>query len=104
MMIDSASYNFSFGSGQWITGETTLHGPNLLLQAKAHFVGLPPSKIAGSFAWKDESTLELVLRFIESPHTETISCKFDKNTVSVVIHYSNEPGNIQHVLKGVLRD
>jgi CubicO group peptidase (beta-lactamase class C family) len=104
MMIDSASYNFSFGSGQWITGETTLHGPNLLLQAKAHFVGLPPSKIAGSFAWKDENTLELVLRFIESPHTETISCKFDKNTVSVVIHYSNEPDNIQHVLKGVLRD
>ena len=77
MMIDSSRYNFSLGSGQWITGETTLLGPNLLLLAKAHFVGLPPAKVAGSFGWKDENTLELVLRYIESPHTETITSKFD---------------------------
>jgi CubicO group peptidase (beta-lactamase class C family) len=104
MMIDTARYNFSFGSGQWITGETTLHGPNLLLQAKAHFKGLPPSKVAGSYTWKDENTLELVLRFIESPHTETINCVFEKNTVSVAIHYSNEPGNVQHEFKGILKE
>lgn len=104
MMIDTARYNFSFGSGQWITGETTLQGPNLLLQAKAHFKGLPPSKIAGSYTWKDENTLELVLRFIESPHTETINCVFDKNTVQVAIHYSNEPGKIQNEFKGIRKD
>jgi CubicO group peptidase (beta-lactamase class C family) len=104
MMIDSVRYNFSLGSGQWITGETTLHGPNLLLLAKAHFVGLPPAKVAGSFSWKDENTLELVLRYIESPHTETITCKFDKNKILVTIHYSNEPGNIQHELTGVVKD
>ena len=104
MMVDTARYNFSFGSGQWINGETNLHGPNLLLQAKAHFKGLPPSKVAGSYTWKDENTLELVLRFIESPHTETINCVFDKNTVSVAIHYSNEPGNTQHELKGILKE
>jgi len=104
MMIDTARYNFSFGSGQWITGETTLHGPNLLLQAKAHFVGLPPSKVAGSYTWKDEKTLELVLRFIESPHTETINCVFDKKSVSVAIHYSNEPGNVRHEFIGILKE
>ena len=95
MKIDTTHYNFSLGSGQWITGETTLRGPNLLMLAKAHFVGLPPAKVAGSFGWKDENTLELVLRYIESPHTETITCKFDKNKISVDFHYSNEPGNIQ---------
>jgi CubicO group peptidase (beta-lactamase class C family) len=104
MMIDSASYNLSFGSGKWITGETTLHGPNLLLQAKAHFVGLPPAKVAGSYTWENENTLDLVLRFIESPHTETINCVFDKNTVSVAIHYSNEPANVQHEFKGILKE
>jgi CubicO group peptidase (beta-lactamase class C family) len=104
MMIDSVRYNFSLGSGQWITGETTLHGPNLLLLAKAHFVGLPPSKVAGSFGWKDENTLELVLRYIESPHSETITCKFDKNKILVDFHYSNEPGNIHHELTGVVKD
>jgi hypothetical protein len=102
MMIDTARYNFSFGSGQWITGVTTLHGPNLLLQAKAHFVGLPPSKVAGSYTWKDENTLELVLRFNESPHTETIICRFDKKNISVGFHYSNEPNNIQPELKGAI--
>ena len=102
MMIDTARYNFSFGSGQWITGETTLHGPNLLLHAKAHFVGLPPSKVAGSYTWKDENTLELVLRYIESPHTETITCKFDKNNVTVGFHYSNMPDNKEPELKGAI--
>ena len=102
MVINSASYNFSFGSGQLITGETTLPGPNLLLHAKAHFVGLPPSKVAGSYGWKDENTLELVLRYIESPHTKTITCKFDKNKLLVGFRNSNEPNNIQPELKGVL--
>jgi hypothetical protein len=104
MMIDTARYNFSFGSGKWINGVTTIHGPNLLLHAKAHFVGLPPSKVAGCYTWKDEKTLELVLRFIESPHTETINCVFDKNTITAKIHYSNEPGNVQHELNGILKE
>jgi CubicO group peptidase (beta-lactamase class C family) len=104
MVIDTARYNFSFGSGQWINGVTTMHGPNLLLHAKAHFVGLPPSKVAGCYTWKDEKTLELILRFIESPHTETINCVFDKNTVAVAIHYSNEPEKIQHEFKGILKE
>ena len=75
-------------------------GPNLLLSAKAHHVGLGPDKVAGSFGWKDENTLELILRYIESPHTETIDCKFDKDKISVGVHYSNMPGNAQPEIKG----
>jgi CubicO group peptidase (beta-lactamase class C family) len=104
MMIDSASYSFEFGSGKWVTGETTLHGPNLLLLAKAHFVGLPPAKVAGSCTWKDKNTLEMVLRYIESPHTETITCKFDKKNLSVDFHYSNAPKSIQPEIKGVVKE
>jgi hypothetical protein len=104
MKIGLDNYNFSFGSGKWIPGETTLPGPNLLLRAKAHYAGLPPSKIVGSFGWKDETTLKLVLRYIESPHTETISCKFDKNKVLVGFHYSNMPRFNPPEIKGVIRN
>jgi CubicO group peptidase (beta-lactamase class C family) len=100
MMINSVPYEFSLGSGQWINGETTLRGPNLLLLAKGHYVGLPPARVAGSFDWKDENTLELVLRYIESPHTETITCKFDRNKVLVDFQYSTAPNNVQPELKG----
>src|SRR5664279_2121312 len=104
MEIGQDNFNFSFGSGKWITGETTLRGPNLLLQAKAHYVGLPPTKVAGSFGWKDETTLEFVLRYIESPHTETITCKFDKNKVLVGFHYSNMPGYIPKEIQGTFNN
>ncbi len=103
MMIDSAHYDFTSGSGKWIVGETTLHGPDLLLHAKAHFVGLPPARVAGSFGWKDEKTLKIVLRYIESPHTAIIIFKFEGNKVSLDFHYSNEPDKIQPELTGVMK-
>ena len=104
MMISSKSYDFSLGSGQWISGETALLGPNLLLHAKAHFVGLPPAKVAGSFGWQDEKTLNLVLHYVESPHTETITCRFDDNKVSVDFHYSNEPKNDKPAIQGIVKN
>jgi hypothetical protein len=103
MKIDSVSYDFSFGTGKWITVETTLPGPDLLLPAKAHFVGLPPARVAGTCGWKDDKTLELVLRYIESPHTENISCRFDKSKVSLGFHYSNGAINPPEIT-GVTRD
>jgi len=60
--------------------------------------------VAGSYGWKDENTLELVLRYIESPHTETITCKFDKKNISLDFRYSNMPGNVQPEIKGIIRE
>jgi len=82
---DNTIYQLSFGNGIWQTGETSRHGPSLVADAKASFVGLPPLKINGAYRWKDGNTLELTLRYIESPHTEKISCFFDQNTISVDI-------------------
>jgi CubicO group peptidase (beta-lactamase class C family) len=104
MEIGQDNYNFSLGFGKWMPCETTLHGPNLLLQAKAHYVGLPPAKVAGSFGWKDETTLELVLRYVESPHTETMTFKFDKNKVLVGFHYSNMPRYNPPEIKGTIKE
>jgi len=101
---DTAVYELTFGSGTWQTGETTRRGPNLLLGAKAHFTGLPPSEIAGCYSWKDENTLELILRYIESPHTETMICHFDQKKISVDIQYSFIPRIFESAWKGKLKE
>jgi hypothetical protein len=93
-------YEINFGAGKWIEGETTRPGPNLLKWAKAHNAGLPPEKIAGCFNWKDDSTLELILRYIESPHSEKIICKFSRKKISVELQPSMAFGEAQPVIAG----
>lgn len=83
MRTDKGSFKLSFGAGQWVQGETMKLGPSLVLAAKNHFAGLPPSKIAGSYSWVNDTTLELTLRYIDSPHTEIYTCHFDKNQLLV---------------------
>lgn len=86
---DTASYKLNFGRGTWINGETMKTGPYFM----ANLIGLLPFKVAGSFSWKEGNVLELVLRYIETPHTETFSCRFDENRVSVDIKNSNQSNN-----------
>jgi hypothetical protein len=102
LKTDTVVYQLAFGSGRWQTGETTKHGPYLLSNAKANLTGLSPFKITGSYAWKDEHTLELVLRYIESPHRENMICHFDKNNISVEIQNSLDFGSKKSLLNGKL--
>jgi hypothetical protein len=101
---DTAVYKLSFGKGKWAIGETTRPGPNLLTGAIDHLVGLPACKTAGSYDWKDDYTLELVLRYIESPHTETMTCHFDGNDISIEVQNSFEYGHKKTILKGALKE
>ncbi len=75
LKLDTAS--LAFGQGQWVYGETGRPGPYLVSIARGNRVGLPLYKVAGAYAWKDSKTLELTLRYIESPHTEVIRCVFE---------------------------
>ena len=89
---NAGTFPLSFGNGKWIFGQTAKLGPSLVGPAKAHFAGLPPSQVAGSYRWTDARTLELTLRYIDSPHTETMVCHFDQNKVSVDFMNSFEKG------------
>jgi hypothetical protein len=102
---EKANYKISFGSGAWKFGETAKLGPSLVGRAKAHFKGLPPPKIAGAYRWRDENTLELTLRYIESPHTETIVCRFmDKNiAIDISNSFDNNPANKPATIKGKMK-
>lgn len=103
---DTAVYNINFGKGKWQHGETTMRGPYLVGAAKGNLNGLPPFKIAGDYDWKNNSTLELVLRYIESPHTETITCTFDGSKISMELKNSFKTNGVPQsiVLKGELKE
>ena len=79
---------FRFGKTSWLSGETTIHGPYLVSIAKHSLTGLPPFKVAGECVWLDNNTLMLVLRYIESPHTETFICHFGDNSINVDVKRS----------------
>jgi len=74
---DSVDHLLAFGSEKWVRGETTKYGPYLVAAARANRTGLHSFKTEGSYYWLDEKTMELKLRYIESPHTETIQVTFD---------------------------
>ncbi len=102
LKTDMATYKLGFSSTKWETGETTKPGPYLLAKAKARFVGLPPFKVAGHYNWKDKNTLEMTLRYIESPHTEKIICHFNTNKILVDFQNSISQSNKEETLKGEL--
>lgn len=83
LQADTATHVFRFNAGSWANGETTRYGPYLVARAAANRVGLPPFKVAGSYGWVNDRTLELVLRYVESPHTEIIRCTFDDKQVTM---------------------
>jgi CubicO group peptidase (beta-lactamase class C family) len=87
----SQHYPFNLAPNSWETGETTLAGPYLLSSATNNLKGLPPFKVASEYTWIDPNTLELVLRYTESPHTRTITCHFDGDKISVVVKRSIYP-------------
>jgi CubicO group peptidase (beta-lactamase class C family) len=85
---DTSNYAINFAANSWQLGETNMHGPYLVNAAKNKLAGLPPFKVAGEYTWIDANTLELVLRYIESPHTQTFLCRFDENNISVQVKRS----------------
>jgi hypothetical protein len=101
---DTASYDLSFASGRWHLSETIMHGPNLFTRSKGNLTGLPPFKIAGSYTWNDDQSLELTLRFIDCTHTQRYSFTFsDKNKVTVDIKDSSFTWNRTPAIEGVIQ-
>jgi CubicO group peptidase (beta-lactamase class C family) len=100
---DSSSYKMAFGSGKWLKGETSRFGPNLIANKKNSYIpGFPLFKIAGSYCWKDGNTLELILRYIESPHSEKFICRFNGKNIEVEKENSFEQKGKKLILKGNL--
>jgi CubicO group peptidase (beta-lactamase class C family) len=89
---DSGTYQIDFGQGKWQAGETRMPEPALTAGMIENNTMIYPAKIKASYTWKDPNTLELVVRYIESPHTETFSCYFHDNKLSVQVTRSFDYG------------
>jgi len=90
LKVGEESHEFLLGSGEWILGTTKRKGPNLFHFAQNQLEGLSPFKVAGSYAWKDAQTLEIKLKYYESPHTETILITFRGDQAEIVFKNSFE--------------
>jgi Beta-lactamase len=93
---ETGSYNLNFGAGKWVAGTTNMPGPSLTAKSIENTSMLYPAKVDGSYTWKDANTLELVLRYIESPHTQQYTCHFtDKHlTIESAKSFQYGKGNI----------
>ncbi len=94
------AYEFPLGNGYWGYSETSKPGPNLLLGAIHHFAGLPPAKVAGAFTWPDDKTLEITVRYIESPHREIYQFSFDGSTLNGNLRFSHMFNKAKWEFKG----
>jgi hypothetical protein len=96
-------YEITFASGEWRIGETNKPGPSLVENALINTSFLYPAKVAASYTWKDKNTLELVLRYIESPHSETMVCRFDHNKLEADLMKSLDFGKQKVTLSGTIK-
>lgn len=99
---DSVPYKFSFDNGRWKNGTTGRKGPNLVYLAKGHFNELPAPLISGAYFWQDYNSLELDLRYIESPHTEKIIFHVEGTEVEIEIQNSFDRSR-KTILKGKIK-
>ncbi|HET9745953.1 MAG TPA: serine hydrolase, partial [Chitinophagaceae bacterium] len=98
--IKGTHYPVSFGNGKWIEGKTEMPGPSLVELAKNHFGGLPPSQVAGAYRWKEKNILEARLRYIDSPHTLSMTLYFDEDKILVDLQDSFKAPDKKITIKG----
>lgn len=76
-------HHVTCGFESWQRGEAAFPGtPPRLISG-----GMPkepaPAKIAASAAWADDSTLVMTWRYYETPHSDTVTCRFDGDRVTI---------------------
>jgi hypothetical protein len=76
----NGEYSIVCGLGKWVESETNMPGtPPKLTSGDLG----PTSKIAACGTWKDDHTFEMTWRFYETPHHDTVTCRFDDDRVKV---------------------
>jgi hypothetical protein len=87
-----------FGRGRWLISETDLEGPNLIRRPG----GPEKNLIAAAYEWNNDSTLDMIIRYIESPHHIRIKCSFEGDTLILNARLSPPPGYDMPALKAVM--
>jgi CubicO group peptidase (beta-lactamase class C family) len=72
-------YVIDCGFGKWIDGTCNVPGTPPVLTVG----NVRPCKIAVAGAWKNENTFVMVWRYYETPHHDTVTCRFQGDTVKI---------------------
>ncbi len=77
---DKGVHPLTCGQEAWVQGETDMPGtpPKLTVGPLA-----PVSKVAASGTWKDNQTFQMTWHFYETPHHDTVTCRFEADKVTV---------------------
>lgn len=89
---EDVSYEFKFGQEDWMLGETDRPGANLLPQPDQNYNEMLPFKVAGTYRWITDQQLELILRYIESPHAQYFMFDFAGDEVKLKM-WESRPGS-----------
>ena len=102
LQTDTATIQLAFGNGEWVVGETGKPGPGIIGGSDENVRMLQPFKVAGSFT-REEGSLELVLKYIQGPHTEKLRCDFRQDSIIVHCGRGSNTWFKEPVLKGILK-
>jgi hypothetical protein len=92
LKTNDGSYPLFFKNKEWHFGNTHKKGPYLVDGIKGSMERLPPPQVAGSYAWLDDKTMQLKLRYIESPHAETYTLHFEGGDLTLDVEKSIDFG------------
>lgn len=101
-MADGKQHIFKMMQGEWESGETELLGPYLLRGAKVSFDKIAPFKTESAYRWIDDHTIEMTIRYIESPHHWTMILKRDGSSLNMKVINSYDP-KVEKEIKGKLQ-
>ena len=79
---NTGTHRVTCGLNRWATGETTFSTIPLKLVATP-VPGETKTRVAASGTWADANTFMMTWRFIETAHYETVTCRFDGDSVAV---------------------
>lgn len=91
---NNTAYPIQLGFGEWQYGTTNKLGPNLLLGALSHHEGIAEEKIAAAYTCDEDGAITITLRYVETPHTETISLIPHDQNMDIKVEHSQSPGAI----------
>lgn len=83
MTDDHGKHAIAGGLQQWRLGETDMPGTPPSLGLGRTIKVSPRSRVAASGTWTDEETFEMTWRFFETPHHDTVICKFADDRMTV---------------------
>lgn len=95
---DQKTHSIPLGLQQWKLSENQLIGPYSLRSVPAHLETFAPFKVAGNYVWKDENTIEMTLRYIESPHHWKMTYRVQGDALNLQVVNSYAPKTLINIV------